>query len=820
MVWLNEAQFYLAPDRLGEQVAAGLRNLLREPGRGPILVLATLWPEHWSTLTTRTKPDLHAHARELLDGHKIKVPDGFTGDDLAELADNANLDPRLGEAAENARNGQITQYLAGVPVLLDRYHEAPPATKALVQAAMDARRLGAGPRLPLALLAEAAPGYLTDLEWDQTSDDWLQQALEYTATACNGIPGILIPVKAGTPPNQRNRRMGTLTAGRQPESGHATLYRLADYLDQYGRRHRVDDIPPIAFWTAAASHAHPADLTALGNAAWQRGLYRDAAQLHKHAITHGAQDASPTLVAHLHTLHPDDRRPAQWVTVNIAFDDPGHVIKLLGRFHGGPADEQLTALAEQAATRVALDDGQQVARLLSKLREVEADEQITALLARDPATHVAIDDADQVATLLSKLREVEADEQIAALLARDPATHIALNDLDSVAWLLKGLREAEADEQVTALAERAAAYAALDDPGGVAELLWQLRQAGADEQIAALLARDPVAHVNIPLDNPFAVPSLLESLRQVGADKQVTALLTRSPAPHVDVALDDPVAVASLLNELNESEAEELISALLARDPATHVAIDDAQQVATLLWELREAGADEQIAALLARDPATHVTMDDANAVGQLLSIFQLTAADEQVTRLLVRDPATHVALNGGLAVLLQVLREVGAEEQVAKLLARDLATHADIEIGNPPTVPRLLEELHNAQADEQVATLAERAVIHLPLDNADGVAQLLEMLVKVGADDQIAALLARDPATHVVLNGTNTVNWLLNALQAVGAEEQISTLIERLPAAGHIDRFVELSDHEKRYRFGREPDGQPAAPWTWEDLE
>jgi hypothetical protein len=788
VVWLNEAQFYLAPDRLGEQVAAGLRNLLREPGRGPVLLLATLWPEHWNTLTTRTKPDLHAHARELLEGHKIKVPDGFTGADLAELTDNAHLDPRLSEAAENARNGQITQYLAGVPVLLDRYHEAPPVTKALVHAAMDARRLGAGPRLPLTLLADAAPGYLTDLEWDQTSDDWLQQALEYTATPCNGIPGILIAVKTGTPPNQRNRRMGTPdspAAGRGPKSGHATLYRLADYLDQYGRRHRIDHIPPIAFWTAAASHAHPTDLTALGNAAWQRGLYRDAVQLHKHAIAHGDQDAPATLVDRLHRLHPDDRRPAQWVTANIAFDNPGHVIKLLDKFQRSRAAEQLTALAEQAAT------------------------------------HVALDDAHQVAELLSKLREVEADEQVTALLARDPATHVALDDLDSVAWLLKGLREAEADDQVRALAERAAADAALDDPGGVATLLWELRKAGATDQVAALLARDPVSHVNIPLDNPFAVPWLLESLQQAGADEQVTALLARSPAPHVEVALDDPTAVAKLLNELIGAEAEELISALLARDPATHVALDDAGQVAELLWELREAGADEQIAALLARDPATRVALDDPNAVAQLLSMLPGTAADEQVTRLLVRDPATHVALDvQGLALLLQVLREAGADEQVTRLLARDLATHVEIESDNPHTVPRLLEELHNALADEQVAKLAERAVIHVPLHNTDRVTRLLEALLEVGADEQVTALLARDPASHVALSSTNKVDWLLSVLQAAGAEDQIRTLIERLPAAGRIDRFVELSDHEKRYRFGREPDGQPAASWTWEELE
>ena len=53
VVWLNEAQFYLDPAGagLGERVAAGLRELLRDPARGPVLVLATLWPEFWDSLT-------------------------------------------------------------------------------------------------------------------------------------------------------------------------------------------------------------------------------------------------------------------------------------------------------------------------------------------------------------------------------------------------------------------------------------------------------------------------------------------------------------------------------------------------------------------------------------------------------------------------------------------------------------------------------------------------------------------------------------------------------------------------------------------------
>lgn len=137
VVWLNEAQFYLADPALGERVAASVREVLRDSTRAPVLVLATLWPAHWRILTTRpgSGPDRHAQARELLDGHKIRVPEEFTGTDLDAVAARVGNDPRLGQAAEQAGDGQITQYLAGVPVLMDRYLQAPPATKALIWAA-------------------------------------------------------------------------------------------------------------------------------------------------------------------------------------------------------------------------------------------------------------------------------------------------------------------------------------------------------------------------------------------------------------------------------------------------------------------------------------------------------------------------------------------------------------------------------------------------------------------------------------------------------------------------------------------------------------
>ena len=188
VVWLNEAQFYLDVTEagLGERVAAGLRELLRDAGRAPVLVLATLWPRFWDVLTARPAggPDPHAQARELLAGHDITVPAAFTPAQVAGLAGTGDV--RLALAARSAAGGQVVQFLAGAPELLARYRNAPPAARALIEAAMDARRLGMGAGLPQAFLEAAAPGYLADDQWDALREDWLEQALAYAAVPCKG----------------------------------------------------------------------------------------------------------------------------------------------------------------------------------------------------------------------------------------------------------------------------------------------------------------------------------------------------------------------------------------------------------------------------------------------------------------------------------------------------------------------------------------------------------------------------------------------------------------------------------------------------------
>lgn len=111
IVWLNEAQLYLAPpeQRLGERVAARLRTLRHDSNRQPVLILATLWQQHWIALTSR--PDLgladpHAQAREALTGTDVDVPVAFSPADLiaADISD-----PRLRQAIKRAEGGQLTE---------------------------------------------------------------------------------------------------------------------------------------------------------------------------------------------------------------------------------------------------------------------------------------------------------------------------------------------------------------------------------------------------------------------------------------------------------------------------------------------------------------------------------------------------------------------------------------------------------------------------------------------------------------------------------------------------------------------------------------
>ena len=479
-------------------------------------------------------------------GGVIDVPDRFVTTDL-EAAARAD-DPLLAEAAAAAtgagQDGQVTQYLAGVPDLLHRF-DGPggdPYGQAVITAAMDATRLGHASPLPAALLQEAAVGYLTDPQRTKAIASWRDTALAWAAAELHGAVRALHPV----PP-----AAGTGVAG----------YQVADYLDQYGRRTRQDQLGPASLWdTLVARAANASDLTRLGQAARGRGLYCHAAALWTTAAELGSTGAARQLITHLRQVSPGDTiRAAHWAVSHASLDNPGAVAWLLRALRAAGANDAVTALATRAAGHASLDNPGTVAWLL-QMRAAGASDAVATLLARDPAGHARLDDPLPVAELLGAMREAGANDAVTALATR-AGGHASPDDPTVVVNLLRWLREAGANDAVTALATRAAGHARLDDQGAVAWLLRALREAGASDAVATLLARDPAGHAR--LDNPGAVAWLLRALREAGASDAVATLLARDPAGHA--RLDHRVAVARLLEELRAAGASDAVTALATR---------------------------------------------------------------------------------------------------------------------------------------------------------------------------------------------------------------------------------------------------------------
>ncbi|WP_406369727.1 helix-turn-helix domain-containing protein [Streptomyces sp. NBC_00647] len=298
VVWLNEAQHYLGSRTAGEEIAAAVHHLLVSPERGPVLVLGTLWPDYACQYTALPDPkgkdkgkDPHSRVRELLSGHTLTVPDVFDVDALAVATAVAEGGDRLlADALSRARaDGRVTQDLAGAPELLNRYQHASPAAKALLEAAMDARRLGVGLHLPQAFLIDAATDYLTDTDYDQLTDDWAEQAYAELAKLVHGKQA---PLRRTTPRAPRRPPVSFIDADTPAPPYEGPVFRLADYLEQHGRTTRSRLCPPASFWHAAHTClTHPDDLYNLAQAAGKRHRLQWAHLFSHRAADHGSTDA-------------------------------------------------------------------------------------------------------------------------------------------------------------------------------------------------------------------------------------------------------------------------------------------------------------------------------------------------------------------------------------------------------------------------------------------------------------------------------------------------------------------------------------------------
>ncbi|WP_328974115.1 hypothetical protein [Streptomyces canus] len=279
VLWLNEAQLYFLVKDSTAQVSSALQALLTDSQRGPVLVVGTMWPTYWNHLA-----DDAADGDELHDGmgavHQladlattIAMPSAFNARELADAAGLVASDPRLRLARSRAASGRITQFLAGAPHLVRRYEQSDGAARAILHAAMDARRCGHGPLLTEEFLRTAAEGYIDEATWHTLDEDWFASSLAELLKPRRKLPGPL--------------------TGYRPRPGEPSpdspLYQLADILHEKSRTTRKRKPPAPSLWEAAASHSRTdADMRELAEAA--RNYQADCEALYLRAASDG--DAS------------------------------------------------------------------------------------------------------------------------------------------------------------------------------------------------------------------------------------------------------------------------------------------------------------------------------------------------------------------------------------------------------------------------------------------------------------------------------------------------------------------------------------------------
>jgi predicted negative regulator of RcsB-dependent stress response len=261
VLWLDELQRFL-------NHPAGLpAGTLRQLITAGTVVVATLWPDEYSMRTIRPlagQPDPYANDRELLHlAHVIRVPDTLSPAERRRGETLAPTDQRLCIALD-AIDAGFTQVLAAGPALIQHWEQAADCYgKAVITAALDARRVGAHHPATRDFLQAAAPAYLTQHQQATAPPDWLDRGFAYATTALHGATACLTPVPAG---------MGRIGG-----------YTIADYLHQHVRRSRRTTLLPDLVWQALINHHHPDDVRRLANSAHRLDRPGDAIALYQRA---------------------------------------------------------------------------------------------------------------------------------------------------------------------------------------------------------------------------------------------------------------------------------------------------------------------------------------------------------------------------------------------------------------------------------------------------------------------------------------------------------------------------------------------------------
>jgi len=382
VLWLNEAQHYLGDGRLGERIAASVHALLTDPSRAPVLVLGTLWPDYdrqYSALPMPGRPDLHSRARELLAGHTVSVPETFDAEALRSASARGKEGDRLLADAltRAATHGRVTQDLAGAPELLRRYERGTPPARALLEAAMDARRLGVSLHLLQTFLTDAAFDYLAGPDCDDLTDGWAEGAIAELAHPVHGKQAPMRPAAVRPPSHSQGPPSAT-----SPTPAPPPALRLADYLEQYARTGRRWLCPPESFWLAAHTHlTDPEDLNKVARAAQERYRLQWAARLYQRAADTGSTKALASL-AGMREEAGDHVEAESLARLASEAGDPSALLTLATMRDGTGNREGAEALVQRLA-----DSGHTIAVLQwAVTRQWAQNQQVIESLSSPPGT--------------------------------------------------------------------------------------------------------------------------------------------------------------------------------------------------------------------------------------------------------------------------------------------------------------------------------------------------------------------------------------------------------------------------------------------------
>jgi tetratricopeptide (TPR) repeat protein len=466
VLWLNESQIYLEAEDTNPAAVllSGLLTSVR-----PVVIIGTLWPDYWHAYMKPAEfgaPDPHRQSRQLLGAAvKIDVPDTFTGQDLEAARKLAGEDPRLAIALATQRNRGVIQVLAGGPDLIDRWASAPTAYgKAIITAAIDARRLGHLGSLPAALLKAAATAYLDGPQLASASAAWFDDALSY---ATEPVKGAIAPLTA------------TARAAGQIDG-----YLLADYLDQHGRRSRHKDPVPDLLWEALAAHAQqPGDLNRLGSAASDRGRYRHACRLWAAACRRG--DTSMAMTLRHHLARVGHRAQAAQAHLQAVTAGDGEGLALLAELQRRPGHEHAMEQALRAAAAAGhLDAAHHLAIYLHQ-RHRDSEAEVILRQAITAGDHSA---GMLLSTLLSRSgREDEAEPEL--------RTAASAGNLTAVRILAERLEKTGRPAEAIQLLRRAFA---MNLPGTLTDLTRLLIASGQAQEAEHVLSQHQTSHAEAP----------------------------------------------------------------------------------------------------------------------------------------------------------------------------------------------------------------------------------------------------------------------------------------------------------------------------------